>query len=59
MEVAPGIHRIESELLGDPQLGPFTSLPNELASSLRAHLQELVHRGRARGDPSGLRWTTA
>ena len=42
--------------LGDPQLGPFTSMPNELAGSLRAHLQELVREGRAREDPSGLRW---
>ena len=42
--------------LGDPQLGPFTSMPNELAGSLRAHLRELVCLGRAREDPSGLRW---
>jgi glyoxylase-like metal-dependent hydrolase (beta-lactamase superfamily II) len=44
--------------LGDPQLGPFTSMPNELAGSLRAHLRELVRQGRALEDPSGLRWTT-
>jgi glyoxylase-like metal-dependent hydrolase (beta-lactamase superfamily II) len=44
--------------LGDPQLGPFTSMPNELAGSLRAHLREFVRQGRAREDPSGLRWTT-
>ena len=44
--------------LGDPQLGPFTSMPNELAGSLRAHLRELVRQGRAHEDPSGLRWST-
>jgi len=44
--------------LGDSQLGPFTSMPNELAGSLRAHLRELVRQGRAQEDPSGLRWTT-
>ena len=44
--------------LGDPQLGPFTSMPNELAGSLRAHLREFVRQGRAREDPSGLHWTT-
>lgn len=44
--------------LGDPRLGPFTSMPNELAGSLRAHLREFVLQGRAREDPSGLRWTT-
>ncbi len=44
--------------LGDAQLGPFTSMPNELAGSLRAHLRELVRQGRAQEDPSGLRWTT-
>jgi hypothetical protein len=43
--------------LGDAQLGPFTSMPNELAGSLRAHLRELVRQGRAQEDPSGLRWT--
>jgi glyoxylase-like metal-dependent hydrolase (beta-lactamase superfamily II) len=45
--------------LGDAQLGPFTSMPNELAGSLRAHLRELVRQGRAEEEPSGLRWTTA
>ncbi len=45
--------------LGDAQLGPFTSMPNELAGSLRAHLRELVRQGYAEEDPSGLRWTTA
>ena len=44
--------------LGDPQLGPFTSMPNELAGSLRAHLRELVRQGRAQEDRSNLRWTT-
>lgn len=43
--------------LGDAELGPFTSMPNELAGSLRAHLQELARQGRAQEDPSGLRWT--
>jgi glyoxylase-like metal-dependent hydrolase (beta-lactamase superfamily II) len=42
--------------LGDPRLGPFTSMPNELAGSLRAHLRELVQQGRAEEDASGLRW---
>jgi glyoxylase-like metal-dependent hydrolase (beta-lactamase superfamily II) len=45
--------------LGDAQLGPFTSMPNELAGSLRAHLRELVRQGRTDEDPSGLRWRTA
>ena len=45
--------------LADPQLGPFTSMPNELAGSLRAHLREFVRQGRAQEDPSGLRWTMA
>ena len=44
--------------LADPQLGPFTSMPNELAGSLRAHLRELVREGRAEENPSGLGWTT-
>ena len=44
--------------LGDQQLGPFTSMANELAGSLRAHLRDLVQRGRAEEDPSGLHWTT-
>lgn len=42
---------------GDAQLGPFTSMPNELAGSLRAHLRELVDQGLAREDPSSLCWT--
>ncbi len=42
----------------DPVLGPFTSMPNELAGSLRAHLQLLVREGRASEDAAGLRWTT-
>ncbi len=36
--------------LGDAELGPFTSMPNELAGSLRAHLRELVRQGRAKED---------
>ena len=48
----------EALVLGDAQLGPFTSMPNELAGSLRAHLRELVRQGLAEEDPSGLRWTT-
>jgi glyoxylase-like metal-dependent hydrolase (beta-lactamase superfamily II) len=56
---APGALTLSEVLeLGDPQLGPFTSMPNELAGSLRAHLREFVRQGRAREDPSGLRWTT-
>ena len=41
----------------DPQLGPFTSMPNELAGTLRAHLRKLVREGRASEDASGLNWT--
>lgn len=44
--------------VADPRLGPFTSMPNELAGSLRAHLQVLVHDGRAIEDASQQRWTT-
>ena len=33
--------------LTDPTLGPFTSMPNELAGPLLAHLRELVAAGRA------------
>lgn len=40
----------------DPRLGPFTSMPNELAGSLRAHLRQLVREGRVREDASGMRW---
>jgi glyoxylase-like metal-dependent hydrolase (beta-lactamase superfamily II) len=43
----------------DPQLGPFSSMPNELAGSLRAHLQELERQGRAREDASGKLWSIA
>jgi glyoxylase-like metal-dependent hydrolase (beta-lactamase superfamily II) len=43
---------------GDASLGPFTSMPNELAGTMRAHLRELVAAGRAVEDPSGLRWTS-
>jgi glyoxylase-like metal-dependent hydrolase (beta-lactamase superfamily II) len=45
--------------VADPQLGPFSSMPNELAGSLQAHLREFVRQGSARADPSGLRWTAA
>jgi hypothetical protein len=33
-------------------------MPNELAGSLRAHLQLLVREGRVSEDAAGLRWTT-
>lgn len=45
--------------LADAELGPFTSMPNELAGPLRAHLRELVAAGRATESPDGLRWTLA
>jgi glyoxylase-like metal-dependent hydrolase (beta-lactamase superfamily II) len=41
----------------DPQLGPFTSMPNELAGTLRAHLRKLVRHGHASEDASGLHWS--
>jgi glyoxylase-like metal-dependent hydrolase (beta-lactamase superfamily II) len=41
----------------DPVLGPFTSMPNELAGTLRCHLQRLVRGGEASVDEAGLRWT--
>jgi glyoxylase-like metal-dependent hydrolase (beta-lactamase superfamily II) len=40
----------------DPELGPFTSMANELGGTLRAHARTLVRDGHAREDPSGLRW---
>jgi glyoxylase-like metal-dependent hydrolase (beta-lactamase superfamily II) len=43
--------------LADARLGPFTSMPNELAGPLRTHLRELVAAGRAEESPDGLRWT--
>lgn len=43
--------------LADAELGPFTSMQNELAGPLRAHLRELVAAGRAEESPDGLRWT--
>lgn len=43
----------------DPVLGPYSSMPNELGGSLRAHVQALVAEGRAHEDPSGLRWSSA
>ena len=42
----------------NPELGPFTSMANELGGTLRAHLSALVRDGRAREDASGLRWHT-
>lgn len=42
--------------LTDPILGPFTSMPNELAGPLRAHLRELVAAGRAEESADGLTW---
>jgi glyoxylase-like metal-dependent hydrolase (beta-lactamase superfamily II) len=43
--------------LADAELGPFTSMPNELAGPLRSHLRELVAAGRVAESPDGLRWT--
>jgi glyoxylase-like metal-dependent hydrolase (beta-lactamase superfamily II) len=42
--------------LADPRLGPFSSMPNELAGPLRSHLRELVAAGRAEESPDGLTW---
>ncbi len=42
--------------LADPRLGPFSSMPNELAGPLRAHLRELVAAGRAEESSDGLTW---
>jgi glyoxylase-like metal-dependent hydrolase (beta-lactamase superfamily II) len=49
-----------AELLvaADPVVGPFTSMPNELGGSLRAHLQLLVRNGEASVEADGLRWTS-
>lgn len=41
----------------DPRLGPFTSMPNELAGSLRAYARELCAAGRAAEGPTGLSWS--
>jgi hypothetical protein len=41
----------------DASLGPFTSMPNELAGSLRAHARSLVAAGRATEAASGLHWS--
>ena len=43
----------------DPRLGPFTSMPNELAGSLRAAARELCADGRATEGPTGLSWSWA
>jgi glyoxylase-like metal-dependent hydrolase (beta-lactamase superfamily II) len=45
--------------LGDAELGPFTSMANELAGTMRAHLRALVQQGKAVEDRPALRWTTA
>jgi glyoxylase-like metal-dependent hydrolase (beta-lactamase superfamily II) len=42
----------------DPVLGPFTSMPNELAGSLRAHLERMAREGIVVEDAAGLRWTS-
>jgi glyoxylase-like metal-dependent hydrolase (beta-lactamase superfamily II) len=41
-----------------PELGPFTSFPNELAGPLRSHVRELVAIGLAEEDPNAqpVRW---
>ena len=44
--------------LADERLGPFTSMPNELAGPLRAHLRELVAAGRAVESPDGSTWSS-
>jgi glyoxylase-like metal-dependent hydrolase (beta-lactamase superfamily II) len=41
----------------DATLGPFTSMPNELAGSVRAHARRLVQQGRAIEDDAGMRWS--
>lgn len=41
----------------DPRLGPFTSMPNELAGSLRAQARALCLEGRAVEGPTGLSWS--
>jgi glyoxylase-like metal-dependent hydrolase (beta-lactamase superfamily II) len=41
----------------DPELGPFTSMANELAAPLRAHLRRLVREGLASEDAGGLSWS--
>jgi glyoxylase-like metal-dependent hydrolase (beta-lactamase superfamily II) len=43
--------------LADERLGPFTSMPNELAGPVRVHLRELVAAGRAVESSDGLAWT--
>ncbi|MFQ5425582.1 MAG: MBL fold metallo-hydrolase [Gaiellales bacterium] len=42
--------------LADQRLGPFTSMPNELAGPVRAHLRELVAAGRAVEAPDRKSW---
>jgi glyoxylase-like metal-dependent hydrolase (beta-lactamase superfamily II) len=48
----------EALALGDAELGPFTSMANELAGTMRAHLRALVQEGGAVEDRASLRWTT-
>lgn len=43
--------------LADAELGPFSSMPNELAGPLRGHLRELVAAGKAQEAPDGRSWT--
>lgn len=40
----------------DARLGPFTSMANELAGTVRAHADELVAAGAARSEPGSGRW---
>jgi glyoxylase-like metal-dependent hydrolase (beta-lactamase superfamily II) len=56
LAAADGITLAELVSRADPELGPFTSMPNELGGTLRAHARTLVRDGRAREDASGLRW---
>ena len=41
----------------DPRLGPFSSMPNELAGSLRAQARALCAAGKAVEGPTGLSWS--
>ncbi len=58
LEEAGSLSLAELRERADPELGPFTSMPNELAGSLRAHLQQLVRDDRATEDASGHRWSS-
>ncbi len=59
LEAAGELTLAELVRRADPQLGPFTSMPNELGGTLRAHLRALVEAGRAFEDADGLRWSSA